>query len=81
MQSLMQVGGNVSFPAFTGERVHIQKFHMQEGLPPHLARWQDTVDSMLQGADTDNPIFIMIDQGHVRAATSVLEDMATKFKE
>ena len=67
MQSLMQVGGNVSFPAFTGERVHMQKFHMQKGLPPHLVRWQDTVDSMLQGVDTDNPIFIMIDQGHVRA--------------
>lgn len=67
--SLVQTSTINSFPAFTGERVYMQKFHMQEGLPSHLARWQDTVDTMLEGVDTDNPIFIMIDQGIVKPNT------------
>lgn len=57
----------VFFPEFKAERIYMQKFHKEEGLPEYLRRWQDTVDAMLVDVDTDNPIFIMIDQGIVKA--------------
>ena len=61
----------VDFPEFIGERVYMQKFFKDEGLPSHLERWQKTVDQMLLNIDTkDNPIFIMIDQGIIQPNTS-----------
>lgn len=45
----------------------MREFHKADGLPFDLARWQPTVDAMLDGIDTSGPIFIMIDQGMVRA--------------
>lgn len=63
--SQLHTGGSVSFPSFMGERVYMEKFHKEEGLPKHLRRWQDTVDQMLVNVDTDNPIYIMIDQAKV----------------
>lgn len=60
------VNANVTFPDFTGERVYMHKFHMGQRLPEHLQRWKDTVGAMLTGVDTDNPIFLMIDQGVVK---------------
>lgn len=68
--SEVQKLNTVSFPEFTGERVYMEKFYKQDGLPNHLSRWQPTVDQMLDSVDTDQPIFIMIDQGIVKPNTS-----------
>lgn len=65
MQSVIQQVGHVEFPVFTGERVHMVTFHREEGLPENLRRWDATVNQMLAKLDTDLPITIMIDQGHV----------------
>lgn len=69
-QSIVQQRGSVPFPAFTGERVYMREFRKADGLPIDLRRWQPTVDAMLQGIDTDTPIYIMIDQGRVMAGSS-----------
>ena len=61
----IQNNTGVTFPEFTGERVYMQKFFKRTGLPSNLSRWQATVDKMLEGVDTDNAIYIMIDQGIV----------------
>lgn len=68
--SEVQKLNSVTFPEFTGERVYMEKFYKQDGLPKHLSRWQKTVDQMLDTVDTDQPIFIMIDQGIVKPNTS-----------
>lgn len=70
MQSIVQQRGGVTFPEFTGERVYMQKFFKKEGLPKYMERWQSTVDAMLDGIDTDKPIYIMVDQGEVRKGLS-----------
>lgn len=67
MQSIIKERSSVTFPRFTGERVYMRPFIQSEGLPFDLARWQPTVDSMLDGISTDGPIYLMIDQGVVRA--------------
>lgn len=68
--SIVQERSSVPFPAFTGERVYMQAFYKAQGLPPHLERWQNTVDAMLEDVDTDGPIYLMVDQGIVKANTS-----------
>jgi hypothetical protein len=68
--SNVQQRGAVPFPAFTGERVYMREFTKAAGLPPDLLRWQDTVDAMLDGVDTRCPIFLMVDQAPVKAATT-----------
>lgn len=70
MQSIVKQLCNVSFPIHTMERVYMQEFYKEKGLPDNLSRWQHTVDSMLQDVDTDGPIYIMIDQGIVKAGSS-----------
>lgn len=60
----------VTFPEYTGERVYMEKFYKEQGLPKSLSRWQPTVDQMLENIDTDKPIFIMIDQSVVQPNTS-----------
>lgn len=67
MNSTIQERGPVVFPPFTGERIYMREFTKHDGLPADLWRWQDTVDAMLDGADTDGPIYLMADQGFVRA--------------
>lgn len=67
MISQLKEIGPVSFPPNTGERVYMVPFKKQYGLPSSLTRWQPIVDSMLIGIETDNPIYLMIDQGRVRA--------------
>lgn len=68
--SNVQQRGFVPFPEFTGERVYMREFTKAAGLPPDLARWQDTVDAMLDGVDTSGPIFLMVDQAPVKVATT-----------
>ena len=72
MKNLSQVIelGAVQFPAFLAERVYMREFRLETGLPEDLRRWQGTVDQMLAGVDTDSPIYLMIDQGVVKANTS-----------
>lgn len=71
IQSIVQKRGSVAFPQFIGERVYMREFRKSMGLPSDLKdRWQHTVDAMLDGVDTDGPIYIMIDQGLVKAGTT-----------
>jgi len=67
MQSIIKERSPVTFPRFIGERVYMRPFFQAEGLPYELSRWQPTVDAMLDGITTDGPIYLMIDQGAVRA--------------
>lgn len=68
LQSVMQKVGPVEFPAFTAERIYMREFRLETGLPEDLKRWQQTVDQMLVGVDTDGPIYLMVDQKFVTAA-------------
>ena len=70
MQSIIQERSPVTFPRFSGERVYMRPFLQSEGLPFDLSRWQPTVDAMLYGIATDGPIYLMIDQGMVRAGVT-----------
>lgn len=65
--SNVQQRGRVTFPEFTGERVYMRRFTKAAGLPPDLARWQPTVDAMLDGVNAPGSIFLMVDQSPVRA--------------
>lgn len=67
MKSQLKEIGPVTFPEHTGEKVYMLPFKQSEGLPQRLARWQPTVDAMLAGIQTDKPIYLMIDQGEVKA--------------
>lgn len=64
-QSKIQEKGQVSFPEFKGEKVYMTEFFQKNGLPEHLKRWQKTVDQMLVGIKTDEPIYLMIDQAFI----------------
>lgn len=66
-QSIVQQRGQVSFPAFMAERIYMHEFRKEIGLPASIAHWQATVDSMLEGVDTDGPIYLMVDQKVLRA--------------
>lgn len=68
--SYVEQRGKVNFPEFTAERVYMKEFYKEKGLPSELSRWQSTVDSMLEGVDTDGPIYLMIDQGVIKGGTS-----------
>lgn len=68
--STVQQRGRVPFPAFTGDRVYMREFTKAAGLPADLARWQDTVDAMLDGVDSSGSIFLMVDQAPVKVATT-----------
>lgn len=67
MKSIVQQRGSVAFPTHTGERIYMREFRKADGVPFDLARWQPTVDAMLDGVDADGPIYLMVDQGLVRA--------------
>lgn len=67
MKSIVQGRGDVHFAEFTGERIYMREFRKRDGLPPDLSRWQLTIDAMLDGIDTDGPIYLMVDQQRVRA--------------
>jgi hypothetical protein len=65
--SFVEKRGQVSFPDFNNERVYMLEFFKKIGLPTHLKHWQKTVDLMLNGIETDLPIYLMIDQAFVKA--------------
>lgn len=64
-QSKVQARGAVTFPEFTGERIYMLPFYQRDGLPTEHRRWQETVDAMLAGIETDLPVYLMVDQGVV----------------
>ncbi len=68
--SNVQQRGRVAFPEFTGERIYMREFTKAGGLPRDLARWQETVDAMLDGVDAPGPIFLMVDQSRVIAGNA-----------
>lgn len=45
----------------------MEPFFQSEGLPLRLKRWMPTVEAMLFGFETNQPIYIMIDQKEVKA--------------
>lgn len=60
-QSIITEGNSVVFPEFVPERVYMEEFFKEEGLPSYLSKWQSTIDSMLDGVESNGPIYIMID--------------------
>ncbi|AXK44158.1 hypothetical protein DVR09_15365 (plasmid) [Erythrobacter aureus] len=66
-RSIIEARGEAAFPAWHGERVYMEPFLKAEGLPAHLSRWQPTIDAMLDGIDTDLPVYLMIDESEVKA--------------
>lgn len=67
MLSQIQCTGMLrAFPIWSGERIYMHEFFKSKGLPTEYKRWQDTVDTMLEGIDTDGPIYLMVDQGIVQ---------------
>ncbi|WP_298848879.1 hypothetical protein [uncultured Salinicola sp.] len=69
-RSIIETRGDVAFPSYEGERVYMRPFLKADGLPQDLSRWQPTVDAMLEGIDTDQPVYIMIDQSPVLAGAT-----------
>lgn len=67
LQSVVTTRGYAHFPAFLGERIYMREFTKAGGLPKDISRWQGTVDAMLDGVDTDGPIYLMVDQAYVQA--------------
>jgi len=59
-------GRRVPFPEFQRERIYMLPFCKDEPLPQRYARWQPTVDAMLDGVDAPGQIYLMVDQALVR---------------
>jgi hypothetical protein len=70
MHSTFQQRGKAPFPSFLGERIYMVPFFKSAGLPESLARWQPTVDAMLDGIDAPGPVYLMVDQASVRAEST-----------
>lgn len=70
MQSSIQQRGVVSFPAFAEERIYMREIFKDRALPKDISRWQGTVDAMLDGVDVDGPVYLMVDQGIVKAGAT-----------
>jgi hypothetical protein len=70
MISNIMIGGNVEFPENTGERIYMIPFTLESGLPEHVARWQATIDSMIADIDTDETMYLMVDQGLIKSGDS-----------
>lgn len=66
-KSIIEPRGAVRFPEFQGERVYMLPFFQDQGLPVPVSRWQATVDAMLDGITTDQPIYLMVDETVVAA--------------
>ena len=66
MNSKVRVVGETVFPDFAYERHYMVPFTLKSGLPDHLKHWQLTVDLMLQKVDTDEEIYLMVDQSFVK---------------
>lgn len=65
-QSIVQERGKVRFADFSSERIYMREFTIMSGLPHDLSHWQETVDDMLTGIETDESIYLMVDQQEVK---------------
>lgn len=63
MKSILKTGPSVTFPAFMGERIYMAPF--RKGSLP-FSRWRKTVDTMLDGIETDEIIYLTVDEGFVQ---------------
>jgi hypothetical protein len=70
MRSKVVCIGAITFPRFTGERVYQLPFRKGQPLPVGMSRWQGTVDGMVRGVDTDEEMYLMVDQGMVEAGNT-----------
>lgn len=73
MVSDLAIGRSVVFPEFTGERIYMQpliKTASEVLLPSNLARWVPTVSAMLEGIETKQIMYLMVDQSEVVAGNS-----------
>lgn len=70
MKSLLKIGNVVSFPKFTKERAYMVPFKKGEELPEQYSRWQNTVNAMLEGIETNDVIYMTIDQGEVKKGST-----------
>ncbi len=64
--SYVEQRNNVVFPSFNNERVYMLPFYKKNGLPSNLKHWQKTIDMMLENVETEDVIYLMIDQGYVK---------------
>lgn len=70
MESKIQTLNEVQFPENTGERIYMLPFRKDQPLPAQYARWQNTVDQMVASIDTNETMYLMVDQGRVKAGHS-----------
>jgi hypothetical protein len=70
LQSKFTQKGRVTFPLWFGERVYMQEFTKEHGLPTKLQHWQNTVDQMLDGIDNTDKIYLMVDQAFVQGGNT-----------
>lgn len=67
-QSIVQKRGSIShWPEHQGDRIYMLPFFKEAGLPDSAKRWSGVVDEMLDGIETDLPIYLMVDQAFVLA--------------
>ena len=67
MLSTVKIIGSTSFPEWRGERHYMVPFTKRNGLPDQLRHWQHTVNSMLANVETEDEIYLMVDQTFVKA--------------
>lgn len=64
---MVSVLGQVKFPEFTGQREYMRGFTKKSGLPNDLERWTDTIAPILENIDSDDMIYLTIDQKFIKA--------------
>jgi hypothetical protein len=69
MRSTVEKRSRVEFPENTGERIYM--LPVRGRLPSQYARWQNTVDQMLEGISPPVGVYLMVDQGEVRCGESL----------
>lgn len=69
-ESRITARNTVEFPEPQGDRIYMLPFTKSGGLPASARRWQGVVDQMLEGVDTTGPVYLMVDEGLVRAGTA-----------
>lgn len=61
MKSVIKLGEKISFPCFTHERAYMIPFK-KNNIPKKYSRWEKTINTMLKGIDTNDTIYLTIDQ-------------------
>jgi hypothetical protein len=69
MESVVKKTNKVEFPEFTNERIYMAPFKKND-IPDELSRWKPTIDSMLDGVETDETLYLMVDQGVIESGES-----------